>query len=134
MCKLLVRWIDNPGATGTKRFDVIDVRDDSVEWGSREGFLSNYLRVSLPGVTPQQAQFLTEKEWDQNGPLDFDTGRGTTRIHARRWHIVESRINQSTMDALWDKFILSEEFVVFDAQNMLAWLEKKIDGSSRGNW
>jgi len=132
MAKLLVRWIDNPGIH-TKRFDVIDVRDDSVEWGSKEGFPS-YLRVSLPGVTKEEAQFLSEVEWDQNGPLDIDTGRGTTKLHARKWKIKEGNIPPPLFAQIEVAYMISNEYVVPDANGMLAWLEKKIDQSGKGSW
>ncbi len=133
MAKLLVRWIDNPGVTGTKRFDVIDVREDSVEWGSREGF-PTYLRVSLPGVTRAQAQFLSETEWDQTGPLDPDTGRGNNKLTARAWKIKEGNIPPPLFAQIEVAYMISNEYVVPNATFLLGWLEKKIDGSGRGSW
>ena len=132
MAKLLVRWVDTPGM-GTKRFDVIDVRDDSVEWGGLEGF-PTYLRVYLPGITREEALFLSETEWDQTGPLDPDTGRGNLKLHARAWRVVESRINPPIMAQLEAAYMVSGEYEIPDASGMLAWLEKKIDGSGKGSW
>lgn len=130
MCKLLVMWADTPGY---RRFDVVDVREDSVEWGGREGN-PTFLKVGLPGISVEQATFLTEVQYDPDGDLDYDSGKPKDRLHKRGWHVVENRINPPIMAQLEAAWAVSGEYVVADADGMLAWLEKKIDGSGKGEW
>lgn len=133
MAKLLVAWTSRPGV-GVKQFDVVDVRDDSVEWGAREGLLSGYLRVSLPGVSREQALFLMDAEFDPLGRIDPDTGKGRDILTARAWKIVEARITPPILAQIEAAYMVSGEYVVQNADGMLAWLEKKIDGSRKGRW
>lgn len=130
MAKLLVMWSDN-GSYGS--LDVVDVREDSVPWGNREGY-PTFLRVSLPGVTPEQAQFLMDVEFDPDGLIDKETGGPQQVRHKRAWKIVQSRINPPIWAQLEAAYMVSGEYVVPDANGMLAWLEKKIDGSGKGEW
>jgi hypothetical protein len=132
VARLLVRWVDTPA---TKRFDVIDVRDDSVEWGSKEGY-PTYLRVKIEGVTKEQCLFLVEPELDPTSGQDPDTGTYLGKLHKRAWKIVESRINPPIYAQIEAAYMVSGEYVITAAQadGVLAWLEKKIDGSGKGNW
>lgn len=130
MARLLVRMADAPAF---KRFDVVSVRDDSTPWGNLEGY-PTFLRVSLPGVTVDQAKFLTEVQFDPDGLLDKDTGQPMQMMHRRAWKIVESRINPPILAQIEAAWMVSGEYVVPDANGMLAWLEKKIDGSGKGEW
>ena len=131
MARLLVRMADTP--SGYKRFDVVDVRDDSVQWGGLEGY-PIFLRVYLPGITVDQARFLQEIQYDPTGHIDPDTGNPDRMLYKRAWRIVESRITPPIMAQIEAAWMVSGEYVVPDADGMLAWLEKKIDGSGRPEW
>lgn len=131
MAKLLVKWETNPNTGHFTRFDVVSVRDDSVPWGNLEGY-PTFLRVYLPGISVEQAKFLTEAEL--GGPLDLDTGVGTVKVNKRAWRVVESRINPPIYAQLEAAYLVSGEYEVSNPDGMLAWLEKKIDGSGRGSW
>lgn len=130
MAKLLVMWGDN-GKYGS--FDVVDVREDSVPWGNLEGY-PTFLRVSLPGVTVDEARFLQDVEFDPDGLIDKETDRPQQVLHKRAWKIVQSRINPPILADIEAAWMVSGEYVVPDANGMLAWLEKKIDGSGKGEW
>ncbi|KPK37046.1 MAG: hypothetical protein AMJ65_15555 [Phycisphaerae bacterium SG8_4] len=119
--------------SGYKRFDVVDVRDDSVQWGGLEGY-PIFLRVYLPGITVDQARFLQEIQYDPTGHIDPDTGNPDRMLYKRAWRIVESRITPPIMAQIEAAWMVSGEYVVPDADGMLAWLEKKIDGSGRPEW
>jgi hypothetical protein len=124
---------DTPGPRGTKRFDVIDVRDDTVPWGNREGY-PTYLRVWLQDVTEAEAMFLVRPEGDPATGLDFDTGLPIGNLTARAYHILESRINPPTLAQIEAAWMVSGEYVIVDGQGMLAWVEKKIDNSTPPAW
>ncbi len=131
MCLLLVRMADTP--SGYKRFDVVDVREETVPWGAREGF-PTFLKVKLTGVTVEEAQFLMDLEYDPTGTTDYDTGELDQKLHKRGWRILESRINPPIMAQIEAAWMVSGEYVIDNADGMLAWLEKKLHGSGKGAW
>lgn len=134
MCRLLVRFQDTPGPRGTKKWDVIDVRDDSVEWGNLEGY-PTYLRVKLEGVTKEEALFLMDREWDPAFGYDKeDPSQGNKPLYSRAYRILESRLNPPILSAIEAAWMVSGEYVVTDGQGVLAWLEKKLDGSTPPAW
>lgn len=130
MCKLLVIWNDN-GSYGA--WDVVDVRNDGVGWGTREGY-PQFLKVSLPGVTVDQARFLQEVQYDPTGTTDYDTGKPDQRLHKRAWKIKQANVPPPLYAQIEAAYLANEVYVVPDADGMLAWLEKKIDGSGKGSW
>lgn len=130
MCKLLVIWSDN-GSYGA--FDVVDVREDTVEWGGLEGY-PNFLRVSLPGITVEQAKFLMEVQRDPTGSIDYDSGKRQDILYKRGWKIKSGNIPPPLYAQIEAAYLVSGEYEITDADGMLAWLEKKIDGSGKGSW
>lgn len=127
MANLLIRYIDNPGTRGTKKWDVIDVRDDSVPFGTREGY-PTYLKVHFGNVSVDEVRFLTEPELDPASPVDPDTGEFTGKLTARAYKLLESRLNPPTLAALEAAWLVSGVYDIPDASEMLGWFEKKLGG------
>jgi hypothetical protein len=116
-----------------KRFDVVEVREEDVVWGTKEGY-PTFLKVKLTGVTVAEAQFLMDVEYDPDGALDIDTGKPQHKLHKRGWRVVENRITPPILAQLEAAWMVSGEYVIDNADGMLAWLEKKLDGSGKAAW
>lgn len=135
MAELLVFWASTEHPEDAERFDVIVVYPDGHEWGLKEG-APNFLRVSLPGISVEQAEFLLDTERDSPQLFFPETGDPMQQVKTRHraWRIVESRIPPPIMADLEAAFIVGGKYVVQNPDNLLAWLEKKLDGSGRGAW
>ena len=131
MCRIIVRWIDKTDV-GTqmknrKQFDPVSVLDDGVDPGSRIGY-PTYMIFDLPGLAVSAADFLLEPQYDPDGPLDPDTGKGKNILKRAGFAMAWTRLPTPVKNDITAAYEANEPYVVENVteEDLVNWFDKKV--------
>lgn len=131
MCRVIVRWIDKAdspkGVKNRKQFDPVAVLLDGQDPGSKIGY-PDYMIFDLAGLAPEAAQFLLAPEYDPDGPIDPDTGRGTNIKNRAGFAMAWQRLSTPIQNEITAAYEANEPYVIegVTEQDLINWFDKKV--------
>jgi len=131
MCRIIVRWLDKEDVPGQlvnrKQFDPVSVLEDGVDPGSQVGY-PTYMIFDLPGLPVSAADFILAPEYDPDGPLDPDTGKGKNILHRAGFAMAWQTLSTPIQNAITAAYEANEPYVIPNVtpEDFAAWFEKKV--------
>jgi hypothetical protein len=102
--------------------DVVVVVPDGWVWGRLEGY-PLFLKVDLPGVSVEDARFLTEIHFED--PEDISSNH----LFRREWGILANRITPPILADITAAYEANEPYVVSNPDDILNWIRRKLDNA-----
>lgn len=131
MCRIVCRWIDKADV-GTqmknrKQFDPVAVLEDGTDPGAMIGY-PTYMIFDLPGLAVSAADFILAPEYDPDGPLDPDTGKGKNILHRAGFAMAWTRTPTPIKNAITAAYEADEPYVLANVteEDFLNWFDKKV--------